>query len=325
MGSVTSFHATQELNAMLNVNESPNPLADMPDDDLGPTINPADLQPSKWDQKKIDDAPTDRAEKLYVETCGKCKGTGIYNLPSQYGVRCFQCDGKKVLTFKTSPEERAKAKAGALARKAKKAEKLAAAFAEFEAANPVVAAWWTGSTFGFAIDMRTLMLTKGELTKGQLDAVVRCAEKFNAAKLERQAKAAATVAAAPVVDVSSIHVAFGKALAKGIKNPKLKMYSGSQSFTFSRAKDSSANAGAIYVKSEEDLYLGKVMDGKFLKSWDCTAEAAAEVLKVLADPAQAAIAYGKEFGVCSACSRTLTDPVSIAAGIGPICAGNFGF
>ena len=310
---------------MLNVNESPNPLADMPDDDIGPVVNPSSLPPSKWDQKKIDDAPTDRAETLFTENCKKCRGTGIYNLPSQYGVRCFQCDGKGVLTFKTSPEARAKSKAAALARKAKKAEKLAVAFAAFEAANPVVAAWWTGSTFEFAIDMRNRMLNAGDLTKGQLEAVIRCAEKFNTVKLERQAKAAAVVAAAPVVDVSSIHVAFGKALAKGIKNPKLKMYSGAQSFTFSRAKDSSANAGAIYVKSEEDLYLGKVMTGKFLKSRDCTPEAEAEVLKVLADPAQAAIAYGKEFGVCSACSRTLTDPVSIAAGIGPICAGNFGF
>lgn len=308
---------------MLNVNESPNPLADMPEDDLGPTINPADIPPSKWDQKKVDDAPTDRAEKLYVEPCKKCKGTGIYNLPSQYGARCFQCDGKKVLTFKTSPEARAKAKAGALARKAKKAEKLAVAFAEFEAANPVVAAWWTGSTFGFAIDMRNRMLNTGELTKGQLDAVIRCAEKFNAAKLERQAKAAAVVAAAPVVNVEHVSTAFAKATAAGIKRPKLRLYSGEKVFTFSKAPDNGKNVGAIYVKGEEDLYLGKVLGGKFLKSYDCTPEMEIEVLKVLADPAQAAIAYGKEFGSCSVCGRELSDPISVSKGIGPICEGRF--
>lgn len=34
---------------------------------------------------------------------------------------------------------------------------------------------------------------------------------------------------------------------------------------------------------------------------------------------------GKQTGVCGICTRTLTDPESIAAGIGPICAAKFGF
>ncbi len=34
-------------------------------------------------------------------------------------------------------------------------------------------------------------------------------------------------------------------------------------------------------------------------------------------------AYGKLYGVCIVCSRTLTDEGSIEAGIGPICAGKF--
>jgi hypothetical protein len=33
--------------------------------------------------------------------------------------------------------------------------------------------------------------------------------------------------------------------------------------------------------------------------------------------------YGRIYGVCIVCSRTLTDEGSIAAGIGPICAGKF--
>jgi hypothetical protein len=33
--------------------------------------------------------------------------------------------------------------------------------------------------------------------------------------------------------------------------------------------------------------------------------------------------YGRIYGVCIVCSRTLTDEESIAAGIGPICAGKF--
>lgn len=38
------------------------------------------------------------------------------------------------------------------------------------------------------------------------------------------------------------------------------------------------------------------------------------------DPKAAMVRYGRELGVCGACSRTLTDAASRAAGIGPICA-----
>lgn len=41
------------------------------------------------------------------------------------------------------------------------------------------------------------------------------------------------------------------------------------------------------------------------------------------DPRAAAIAYGRELGRCSICNRTLTDPDSIANGIGPVCATRF--
>ncbi len=46
-----------------------------------------------------------------------------------------------------------------------------------------------------------------------------------------------------------------------------------------------------------------------------------EILAEIAiDPKTASVAYGRELGVCGVCGRTLTDPDSIAAGIGPICA-----
>ncbi len=43
------------------------------------------------------------------------------------------------------------------------------------------------------------------------------------------------------------------------------------------------------------------------------------------DPLTAAIQYGKVSGECSCCGRELTDPASIKAGIGPICATKFGW
>jgi len=42
-----------------------------------------------------------------------------------------------------------------------------------------------------------------------------------------------------------------------------------------------------------------------------------------ADPLAAAVKYGKLSGRCCSCGRDLTDPVSIEAGIGPVCARKF--
>jgi hypothetical protein len=56
-------------------------------------------------------------------------------------------------------------------------------------------------------------------------------------------------------------------------------------------------------------------------------EAADALMVLLAefdiDPLAAAQKYGKLAGRCCSCNRDLTDPASIAAGIGPICAGKF--
>lgn len=43
------------------------------------------------------------------------------------------------------------------------------------------------------------------------------------------------------------------------------------------------------------------------------------------DPRAASIRYGHEIGACGVCGRTLTNPESIAAGIGPVCAGKAGW
>ena len=49
------------------------------------------------------------------------------------------------------------------------------------------------------------------------------------------------------------------------------------------------------------------------------------ILSASNDPLTAAIRYGKVSGECSCCGRELTDPQSIAQGIGPICATKFGW
>jgi len=300
-----------------------DPLLDMPEDDLGAPVSVDAVQAAQVAQNERfgKNKPTVTVP-FYTEKCGKCGGDGIYKAPSSLGYQCFACEGKGVLTFKTSPETRAKARSKAQEKKVKKEREMQAAFEAFEVQYPVLASWWTGSTFEFAISMRDAVQKFGSLTPGQLAAATKCAEKFEAAKLERAAKQAAITAAAPVVNVDHVTTAFANATQAGIKRPKLRLFSGSESFEFSKAPESGKNAGAVYV-TQDDQYLGKVIGGKFLKVRDCTSDQEQEVLKVCADPEQAAIAYGKQFGSCSACGRELSDPVSIERGIGPICESRF--
>lgn len=79
------------------------------------------------------------------------------------------------------------------------------------------------------------------------------------------------------------------------------------------------NTGSLYVYAPGGAYVGKVSpEGAYYgnSTFQGSLEKAAE------NPKQAAVAYGRQTGNCSCCGRTLTDPVSIFGGIGPICLGN---
>ncbi len=119
--------------------------------------------------------------------------------------------------------------------------------------------------------------------------------------------------------LAPILAAFAHATAT-LKRPH--MYLGAYRVTL--AKPDSANPGALYVKRGEN-YLGKITAAKFLQSRDCTNEDALAVVRLARDPLAHALAHGRETGQCAICNRTLSDPASLAAGIGPICAKNFGW
>lgn len=268
--------------------------------------------------------PTDRAEVLYSESCPKCGGKGRIAV---YGHRdagvCYQCDGKGVLTFKTP---KAKRDANKVKSADRKERKLQDNLATFEAAHPDIAAWWTGSDFPFAISLREAVQRFGSLTDRQLAAAKKAIASLAERKAAREADAATRAQNAVAVDVTPIAEAFEKAHNKGIKRPKMRMAAGDTKLEFSRAPDHGANAGALYIKEKEnDTYLGKVMNGKFFRSRDCSDDLERGIIDVCASPDTAAKAYGLRFGECSICGRELTDPVSVERGIGPICADNFGF
>jgi hypothetical protein len=83
-----------------------------------------------------------------------------------------------------------------------------------------------------------------------------------------------------------------------------------------------ANIGCVYVY-ENNHYVGKITANGELKD-----NASEDVLNLLEDAndnlLQLAKIYGHETGTCSICARTLSDPLSVQMGIGPICAKRFG-
>lgn len=255
--------------------------------------------------------------QIYIDNCPNCKGSGYYRGPSRYGSRCFKCDGRGTLAFKTSPEQRAKAKASAAKRKAKaKVDNLAA----FEAEHPEIKAWWTDSTFELAVSFREAVIKYGHLTERQLAAAHKCIESLARRQQERAEAAAKAEQNAQAVNIGEIEKAFATAKARGIKRPAMRL----AEFKFKLAPDTGRNAGALYVMHlESDVYLGKIVDGKFYKSRDCSAEQEAKVVEVASAPLEAAVAYGKMYGQCSICGRELTDKVSIERGIGPICESKY--
>ncbi len=288
-------------------------------------MNLTDIFPESDDLDATFNAPVDHARQAqvaaateqkigFVENCPKCRGRGTVTIGYRYArqVPCFGCKGKGKLTFKTSSETRSRNRVTAAARHQAKID-------AFAAEHPAIWAWMQGNTFEFAAKMLAAVQQYGHLTDNQTAACYRCVAKRDEARATAQSAAQARVAAAPVIEMAKIEEGFQNA-RQHLLTPKLKI----AGLVISYAPATGKNAGALYVKAD-GTYAGKIVEGRFLASRECTEEMKARLLATAADPKAAAIAYGKEFGVCSCCNRTLTDPVSIAAGIGPICASNWGW
>lgn len=266
-------------------------------------------------------------EKRFEEPCPKCKGRGRF---ISYAGRdcgpCFNCKGVGKLTFKTSPESRAKARVSSAARAQDKAKQLLADVLAWQEQHAAAWQWLTSNVARgneFAKSLCEALYKYGSLTDNQLAAVERNVAKAAERKAEREA-------AAPVVaseGIDRLKAAFDKAASYAaakatgltIRNPKITI----GGMTISPAKATSANAGALYVK-DGDVYLGKIQNGKFYAAFECKMEQQTQILKFIADPAQAAKVYGQETGVCCVCNATLKSEWR-TRGIGPVCATKFGW
>jgi len=263
-------------------------------------------------------------EQGYRETCAKCGGDGRWK---GFGdctgdLRCTMCNGAGFKLFKTSSDERAKAREAAARAKAKKEAELRERAEQWFVAHPAEAAWMNESaaSFDFAKSMVDAVYAYGDLTERQMETVQRLTQKSAERKQQWAKERAEREAAAPEVTSERLEQSFRNAKAKGLKWPRITM----GEMVIKPAGESSKNPGALYV-TEYGAYLGKVADGRFIKVRECGTEQEQKVVSLINDPVGAAEAYGHLTGHCCICNRELTNPESVARGIGPICADKFGW
>lgn len=272
-----------------------------------------------------DDSGDDLGTKSKTERetfpCESCSGTGRYR-----GVRihqpeekCFACKGRGFYYKSFKDRQASKAK-----RAARKQQVIANAVSDFEQAHPGLLEGMRkhSSWNDFLRDLVGRIDAGKDISERAIEAARRAVDKANARDAEKAAAAVARVTNAPAINTDALRSAFDKASATGLKRPKLR-YEG---FEVSRAPDHGKNAGALYVKASNDTYLGKIVDGKYIATRETEAAGlVAKVVEAMQDPFNLAVAYGRRTGNCSCCGRKLTDKLSVANGIGPICADKYGW
>ncbi len=184
----------------------------------------------------------------------------------------------------------------------------------------------------FAASLVNQFDTKGQLTEPQLFSASAMLMKIKSNAEERAAKKVEQKKNMLSLDVSKILAILDKTegverrysngreyVTKKVQFPKVRV----GDLVFSKASESSNNAGAVYIKYQKE-YIGKVLGGYYLPVNSPSDEVISEIKSICKDPLDSAIAYGKRTGNCAVCSRDLTRHDSIDRGIGPICAERLG-
>jgi Family of unknown function (DUF6011) len=296
-------------------------------DDLSDLLGSGSAEPKPLPQ---DDASVRirATTPVFEERCRKCGGSGRFGTYRDLGP-CHACKGKGKRTFATSPETRAANRASAERRAAKAAtSKLDA----FKAAHPDHWKWieTTAATpitdrnagfIGMVQELPGRIAKWGDLHEGTMAMIER-----GMARDAERAAAAVTAQAEAVkrsveVSTAKIEEAFARRQAAGQIRLGLH-YDGLFIGPYY------GQPGVLRVKASkawESTYYGKIEAGRFYPTRACPEEIKERLAVIAADPAAAARVSGKDTGICCCCGRVLTDPVSIANGIGPICAGAWGF
>lgn len=302
-----------------------DPLEDL----LGPNLPPRVL-PSDEASVRMRAVVEAQQPDSFTEPCPKCGGSGLYDRGrvTQLGhAKCTKCMGRGRMVYSQPASVRLANRQKAAARKGRKIAKKVEAF---KAANPGMQEYLAERAvrWPFAADMLANIGQYGSLSDRQRDVILNAMARDEERAAARVAERAQQEANATVVDTAGIDrlkAAFDKAIAysaeKGLKlAPRITI----GGMTIKPAKATSKNPGALYVTGAGDAYFGKIADGRFYASRECSPERAVQVQAFLADPAEAAKVYGQTTGTCCICNATLISKWKFK-GIGPICAEKFGF
>ena len=143
--------------------------------------------------------------------------------------------------------------------------------------------------------------------------------------------------AAKLVEWSKPRAAAAKPAADVLEVPRLfSVLQKHSTFHAGQLKISRKNQDSLCWLVWGTTCVGKIEDGKVVlfsarmrqlppvEGMSVETNVIATLREFEADPLKTAITYGKLSGRCCSCGRDLTDPASIEAGIGPVCAGKFG-
>ena len=307
----------------------------------------------------LHDLPEAAAEKddglpnvvLFSEDCPKCRGTGNW----RPGYKCFKCKGKGKLEFKTSSSQRAQAKRSRVKRASAKAVESAEDWDNYLACHTSVRDWLKDSSSAFSSSLISSGTKYGSLTEGQERAVYSCIASDQDGLHTFTSNTTMEVMAWLVANKDESEFAdslYRAGIRYGqLTDGQLNAVNNNLSKEGDTSKDSALDLspllkgfysvpdgdtrlkvairrpgkkskwhGHIFVddgaeygnrknygrQAPDGLYRGNIRD---------------ELAAILEDPKAAMVAYGKLTGTCGVCGRKLEDEQSVAAGIGPICAG----
>lgn len=247
-------------------------------------------------------------EKRYP--CGQCAGTGIFQgvRVHQEKKQCFACRGKGY--FKTDPRKLEKARQ----QRAKKKQDAIAAAQKENQDTAVYASVFAMSTWNDLASSLVEQHNAGRVwSEKQVAAIQSMLVRMEERRAQREAEAR-EVNLQPIIDM------FAYARNSGYKRPVYR----AEGLKISLAPETGNNAGALYVKTEGNQYIGKVVEGRFFGTREATEEQKTALSVIANNPRDAAIRYGQRTGSCACCGRTLSNKQSIELGIGPICANKWG-
>lgn len=277
----------------------------------------SDLEDSAaWDRVSTGDIATGLDEisaakvAIYEEKCKKCHGSGRFISYTGRDVGpCFKCKGEGVRRFKTSPESRAHLKTKRVQRKQRKADDKRARIAQWLVDNPERAKFLEQS-WEFPVSLKAGLEKFGSLTEKQIAAIDR-----SLVKQKERDEARAKQRKANETDLDLAELPGGMYAVPG-SDTRLKL-------RVNRPRKGTKWAGWVFVDDGAE-YGQRRKYGSQRPGAMYNGEVVDELRAIMVDPFEASKAYGKLVGRCGVCGRALENEVSVANGIGPICAAKFG-